>query len=130
MMTDAKYNITVADYPLRQVGTGPSPCVDLSKNVLEAPLQLILLQPLVPIWTLFDNVGCTAIPEAFSTWQALTRRTQERLRKPLCLLLGLKLSPFGRAYNTSNNWMTVYNLFLRFSYNGESNDFNVLASIL
>lgn len=68
-MTDAKCNITVADYPLRhrQMGTGPSPCVDLSKNVLEAPLQLILLQPLVPIWTLFDDVGCTAIPEAFST---------------------------------------------------------------
>ena len=44
----------------------PSPCVRLSKNVLEAPLHLILLQPLVQIWTKFDDVGCTAIAEALS----------------------------------------------------------------
>ena len=67
MRTDAECNLAVAGYPLRH-RQWERMCVDLSKNVLEAPLHLILLQPLVHIWTLFDDVGCTAIPEAFSTW--------------------------------------------------------------
>ena len=53
--TDAECNLTVAGYPLRHQ-QWERMCVDLSKNLLEAPVHLILLQPLVLIWTLFDDV--------------------------------------------------------------------------